>query len=174
MAYNTLLESIINEQAIRPEEVKTYGSNISKYDDGKIGYNSVIKSYFIVFAVKDGFVAVAISRVDGTIRYTFSKNAYIGRMLHQPALMLRKAVVEALNYLPQILFCIMTILKPYNMRIPRIKLVSTFTLQDKYNKFLINSPTFKMMVKKYRFTELKSKVDKIQGKEVTVHTIEKK
>ena len=146
--YNNLLETIINENLIKPKEVEVFGSNISKYDDGKIGYNPQLKAFFIVFQVEKGYVAVSISRIDGRIRYTYSENAYIGRMLHMPITSKRPSIIEALNYMPEILFCIIRIIKAYHMRLPQLRLISLFVMQDRYHRFLLRSPSFKMLVKK--------------------------
>lgn len=173
--YNSLLKNILSEANIRPEPVEVYGSNIGKYDDSKIGYNSVLKAYFIVFAVEqdnnEGFVAVSISRKDGTISYTYSDNAYIGRMLHMPAMKRKKNIMSAVEYLPQILFAMQLILKKYNMMVPQLRIVSISTLQQRHNKFLIKSSAFKMMAKKYRFKDVVQSKEKVNGKDVVVYTL---
>lgn len=169
--YSLLLEQMINEELIKPKEVTTFGSNISKYDDNKIGYNSVLKSYFVVFPVDDGFVGVAVSRVDGTIRYTYSQNAYIGRMLHLPISNRRQSLIEAFNYMPQILFCLSMIIKSYHMRFPKLRIISRFTMQDRYHRFLLRSPSFKMLVKKYRFNDITRSEAEMDDAKVIIYDI---
>ena len=158
---------------IKPKEIQQFGSNISKYDDNKIGYNAILKAFFIVFPVDDGFVGVSISRIDGRILYTYSQNAYIGRMMHMPAMMRRKAIIESLSYMPEILFCIGLILKQFHMRFPQLRIISMFTLQDRYNRFLIRSPSFKMLVKKYRFRNIQRQEIKIDDTDVIEYSITK-
>ena len=168
--YNKLLEDILNENLIKPKEV-AFGSNISKYDDGKIGYNPQLKAFFMVFAVEKGYVAVSISRTDGRIRYTYSENAYIGRMLHMPITSKRPSIIEALNYMPQILYCLILIIKAYHMRLPQLRLISLFVMQDRYHRFLLRSPSFKMLVQKYKFRDVQRQESKIDDTDVIIYDI---
>lgn len=172
--YNALLEQIINEANIKIEPIEVYGSNISKYDDQKIGYLAIIKSYFIGFAVDDGYVAVAVSREDGSVRYAYSQNAYIGRMIHLPAMNKRTAIMEATSYFPQILFCLSLIMKSFHMRIPQLQFVSRFPIQDRYHRFLFRSPAFKMLLKRYKFRNIKrDEVENNDGDKFIVYNVTK-
>lgn len=173
--YSKLIEDIINEALIEPEEVEVFGSNVPKYDDSKIGYSGIMKSYFVVFkASEEGYVGVAISRENGMIRYTYSENANIGRMMHMPAMNRRAMVMEALNYLPQILYCIRMIVQKFFMRFPQLLLISQFKLQDRYHTFLLRSPEFKKLLKRFRFDSVNRQLEEIDDKEVITYTISKR
>lgn len=164
---------MLNEQMIKPKEIEVFGSNISHYDDNKIGYNAILKAYFLVFPVEEGFVAVSISRVDGRIRYAFSQNAYIGRMLHMPILTKRKSIIDALNYMPEILYCLTRLIKTYYMRLPQLRIISTFVMQDRYHRFLLRSPAFKMLTQKYKFRNIQRQETEIDDTKVIVYDITK-
>lgn len=172
--YNKLIEDIINEANIKPEKVDSYGTNSPDFDNGDIAYNGLMKSYMTIFKVDEGFIAVAISRVTGKLRYGYSDNENIGRMLHLPSMNRRAIILESIKYLPKILYIIGQILNAYHMRIPQFVIESRFTLQDRYHVFLMRSPEFRKLMKRYRFITVNREKKNVDDSEIVIYTISKR
>lgn len=152
------LNSILNEAIIRPEEVD-FGSNIGYYDDDKIGYHGVSRSFFVVTKVsEEEYLSVSISRQDGMIRFTLTKNAYIGRMLHLPSMYRQQALRHAMKHMGKVLYLIGVILKRYHVRFDTLRMTASFALMDRMLTFLIRSPVFKTMLRKVRYRTFNRRV----------------
>jgi len=167
------LKYTLTEATIRPKKVP-YGSDTNQYTDGKIGLHSSTRSYYAVAPVTEkGFIAVAISRETGELSFTYSENAYIGRMLHVAASFRRANIREALGYMPVILFLIQQILKQYHPRIPAVILTADFNILNRMIMFLVRSPQFRTLLKRHRFKNGNVKeLDDKDGKRV-IYTFQK-
>lgn len=59
------------------------------------------------------------------------------------------------------------------MRLPQLRLISLFVMQDRYHRFLLRSPSFKMLVQKYKFRDVQRQESKLDDTDVIIYDIKK-
>lgn len=166
--------TLLKESVVKPQEVETYGSDMPEYQDQKIGFHAMTRSYYLVAPMNEGFLMVAVSRIDGLVRFTYTNSDKVGRMIHSPAFYRKANVTEALKYMPYILYLLTIILNKYYMRLPQVKLVSSFTMMTRQLSFLVRSPALKVLMKKYKFKKHTFKEEETKdGQTLMVHTFTK-
>ena len=136
----------------------SYGSNEGEYSNGKIGYNSTKKAWYLVTPIDSTFNLVCIQYFNGNCVFTTTDSQEVNKLLSGSveALLRPINIARALAHVDDVAELFATIIKKYRNRIPTIRFTTFDNTNANKMKLALAKPALRAVLTRYNYKYVES------------------